>query len=390
MMHTISLKKELSFLAVLLLCACPLLFGVSTAQAEPTAADAVIAPDIHTQPEYFYYQQLNETGRVFYEALEYLTAQNDWLDGTISSIQLTANSEYGTTPLKNSVNPKILAEYIQGQSSTLMNAFTEAVNAFFLEYPELFYIDFSKLCCRVGYRAKSNSYIAFLELSKDAANCYRFAAISSPESIQQASAALQTRIREIVSTIPADAAPAEKIKAAHDALIASAAYQEEMTAYAESRPYLHTAYGALVMRETVCDGFAYAFQLLMKQLGIPCISICGLAGTEGPSPLDNTAVAAASSWESHRWNAVALPVHDQLVWFAVDCTWDKSRIYTYLHNPKTPDHPTLLYVNESVSDTYLLQGSAFMDKTHVLCHPVTREILPTPPLSPVSYAEAVK
>ena len=61
-----------------------------------------------------------------------------------------------------------------------------------------------------------------------------------------------------------------------------------------------SAYSALVNGQTVCAGYARAFQYLMQQLGIPCYYCTGSAG------------------ERHAWNIVMLDDG----FYNVDTTWD--------------------------------------------------------------------
>ena len=64
----------------------------------------------------------------------------------------------------------------------------------------------------------------------------------------------------------------------------------------------HSAYSALVTKNTVCEGYATAFQLIMEELGIECYVVA------------NT---------SHAWNAVKLD--GKLYW--VDATWGDQVSY---------------------------------------------------------------
>lgn len=63
-----------------------------------------------------------------------------------------------------------------------------------------------------------------------------------------------------------------------------------------------TAYGALVKRTAVCEGYSKAFQLLMYYAGINCNLICGETS-------DNSA---------HMWNIVEIDG----AWYHVDALWD--------------------------------------------------------------------
>lgn len=105
------------------------------------------------------------------------------------------------------------------------------------------------------------------------------------------------RILSAAQNLPGDY---EKEKFVHDALIDGISYQlgAEMN---------QSAYSALVNGQTVCAGYARAFQYLMQQLGIPCYYCTGYAG------------------ESHAWNIIRLD--DGC--YNVDTTWDDTGDGTY-------------------------------------------------------------
>lgn len=92
----------------------------------------------------------------------------------------------------------------------------------------------------------------------------------------------------------------EKEQAVHDALA-------EKADYVLSAQMNQSAYSALVNGETVCAGYARAFQYLMQQLGIPCYYCTGYSG------------------EDHAWNIIYV---DGL-FRNVDLTWDDGETLSY-------------------------------------------------------------
>lgn len=92
--------------------------------------------------------------------------------------------------------------------------------------------------------------------------------------------------------------------AVHDYLIKRATYDMDYYNYAMAhKGYVnwnaHSARGILVSKKGVCSGYAYAYRILMKEYGIPCIIV------------DSTAM-------NHAWNMIKLGGQ----WYHVDCTWD--------------------------------------------------------------------
>ena len=70
-----------------------------------------------------------------------------------------------------------------------------------------------------------------------------------------------------------------------------------------------SAYGALVLKQAVCEGQAQLFKLMCKEKGIMCLNVFGYIG-------DNNEKTA------HAWNYVYEPTKKQ--WYAVDVTWNTS------------------------------------------------------------------
>lgn len=98
----------------------------------------------------------------------------------------------------------------------------------------------------------------------------------------------------------------EKERYVHDALM-------QMTEYDKHSDMNQSAISALVNGQSVCAGYAKAFQYLMQQLGIPCYYCTGTAG------------------EDHAWNIVKL----ENTYYNVDVTWDDTRPATYNYFNKT-------------------------------------------------------
>ncbi len=90
----------------------------------------------------------------------------------------------------------------------------------------------------------------------------------------------------------------EKERALHDALCRKVTYE----LYA---PNAHSAYGALVDGEAVCEGYARAFQLLLNRVGISSHVVTGDANN-------------GTGTEAHAWNLVKIGSY----YCYTDVTWD--------------------------------------------------------------------
>lgn len=106
---------------------------------------------------------------------------------------------------------------------------------------------------------------------------------------------IESKTAEIISSIGTDISDYEKLRAFHDYLVLNCTFSMDME-------YVNTIYGALCDGYAQCEGYAFAFDYLCKQVGIDCFTVSG-ANSEGAS---------------HAWNIVKL--EDK--WYNVDCTWD--------------------------------------------------------------------
>ena len=86
----------------------------------------------------------------------------------------------------------------------------------------------------------------------------------------------------------------EKLEAIHDYIVNHVDYVNDGT------NTCHSAYGAIVNRQAVCQGYASLFYRMCREAGIPVRYITGEAG------------------EAHAWNIVKMGDY----WYNVDTTWD--------------------------------------------------------------------
>ncbi len=112
---------------------------------------------------------------------------------------------------------------------------------------------------------------------------------------QKAEAFVKDSLRSSMTTT-------QKLKAIHDHLVTLCRYDrslENVNGYEDSL----TAYGALVKKKAVCQGYTAAFNLIGQKAGIDSIAVCGTAGGE-----------------KHTWNYVKVVSGGRYI----DCTWDDT------------------------------------------------------------------
>ncbi len=142
---------------------------------------------------------------------------------------------------------------------------------------------------------------------------------------------VDTRINQIIrSEIKSGMSRYDKVKAIHNWLIRNVKYDYYSYLRGNVPHVSHTIRGALVKKVAVCDGYARAFQEIMKKLKIPCKFVVG-----------------RSSGVGHAWNMVKLGGK----WYHVDATFDDPIIN------ETNTNTTPYY-------KYFLKSSATMKKSH--------------------------
>lgn len=125
----------------------------------------------------------------------------------------------------------------------------------------------------------------------------------SRDKLDMAKKQFDTAVNKIVSQAPKNASDFELELYIHDYLIENCEYDYEASQTENIMANENDAYGALVDKKAVCEGYARAFQLLCRELGIDCINVTG-----------------SSQDELHQWNCIKLDDD----WYYVDVTWDDS------------------------------------------------------------------
>lgn len=114
------------------------------------------------------------------------------------------------------------------------------------------------------------------------------------------SAAMEAEAEAAAACAESDMEPYEKALAVHDYLIQNCKYDYANYLAGEVPELSHTAYGALVNGQAVCDGYAGAYLYIMRdKLGIDCRIV-------------------TSEDMAHAWNMIELDGQ----WYHADLTWD--------------------------------------------------------------------
>ena len=175
------------------------------------------------------------------------------------------------------------------------------------DYPQFFWLE-----KKYGYRFTTDGYLTAFSPSY---------LCSSAEKKQ-----LQTRFDQAVdallSGLGSNMSAYELALEIHERIVNGARYDSSLNA-----PFTHSAYGNLVNKTSVCEGYSKGFQYLMYRCGI-CATI--VTGTANGSP--------------HAWNVVWLDG----VPYEVDCTFDD---------------PVLSSGESSPTHEYFCQTTAYLEST---------------------------
>lgn len=247
----------------------------------------------------YFYSQLPSRSRVFYEALEDMLEDGRLKTGT-ESIELT--DEIGQAALAGQIDGSVdlLSEYGAGR------------DAFYMDHPSVFYVDFSAITIRITSDAKGYH----LYMGPGRYPTYYAEGFTSAEQVNAAIEKYNAALDNLVNQAAGLSTDADKVTAIHDYIAKTTTYRSEVTLYemynsgikkaADSVGMIRTAYGCLVNHEGVCESYTRAFKAAMDRLGIPCVMIYGVYKHSDNVP------------EQHIWNAVEIDGQ----WYGVDVTMD--------------------------------------------------------------------
>ncbi len=157
----------------------------------------------------------------------------------------------------------------------------------------------------------------------------RLTSIFSKPEKEKAKKNFNEKISEITSKASKRPNDYEKELFVHDYLAENCKYKKTTSA---NNYKIYTAYGCLVEKESVCEGYSKAFQVLLCNLGIKCQTVTG-----------------SREKEDHMWNVAKIDNN----WYHVDVTWDcagELQKYDYFNLSDELIKKTHI-INSSVTET---------------------------------------
>ena len=244
----------------------------------------------------------SELAQKFYDVFDEMAKNGSFNDGEF---------EYDLTSVLTSAE---LSDYIDRGTPKLPVAFGAARDAFYMDHPELFYVDVYKLYVSAGTKNGANFASAGAGLAD---NYYPDNTFGSAAEVTAAIGKFDKAVADAVAyASDGSASVADKVRKANKYIAEHTDYDygafENAQSGSEYNGNVNTAYGALVEGKAMCGGYARAFKVVMDALDIPCVLIQGTACSSiAPSGM-------TAGMEAHMWNAVNI---DGL-WYGVDVTYN--------------------------------------------------------------------
>ena len=123
-----------------------------------------------------------------------------------------------------------------------------------------------------------------------------------------------------------------------------------------SKPNIYNIYGALVNKESVCEGYARSMKYLLDSINVPCVLVIG-KGTNSDGRTEN-----------HAWNYVKLNNN----WYAVDVTWDDPILVGNGVLPEKTKYQYFLKGSRTMNQNHVTSGK-FTDAGQVFTYPILSE-----------------
>ena len=230
----------------------------------------------------YFYNQLEEPSKIIYKAFE---ANQE-------------NMKIGTYKIELGDSFSELLGETDGQEK-LGDYYQSAIEAYTYDNPEIFYLSPNKMYLNIETTETRSGRTYYLYINNGKQNNYLIDEFSSENQVNSAVVEIQQVKNSIISNRTGNTY--QDIKMVHDYLVDNLEYDTSI-----SRSNIYNAYGALVNKIAVCEGYARSFKYIMDEMQIPCVLVIG-KGTNSQGQREN-----------HAWNYVQVEGN----WYAIDVTWD--------------------------------------------------------------------
>lgn len=319
-----SLTRRLGVLSTVIAIAVLIIVGSCLILGDYALADT----DTNVAYKYYYDQiSIDPIAERFYKAFETLANNGEFKKGTLK-YDLIAN---------NVATKAEVEAYVNGaDNNRLAKSFGMGRDAFYMDNPDLFYIDVFSVSISAGQQG--GEYVGYLDSSR-VLTMYRSESLNSESLINDAIKNYEAEIAKVVKGAEALGGVKEKIEYVNKYISENNTYgfgtkvEGDRNIDTPKADFIFTSYGALVNRESVCEGYAKSFKTIMDRLEIPCVCVAGYA----------TAKKGSQDFQPHMWNYVQV----EGMWYAVDVTY----------NSASANSPWILLGGQNMFDTHIEDGS---------------------------------
>lgn len=244
----------------------------------------------NTNASRYYYSQLKGDAKIIYDAMYEMYVQGIFKTGT---------QEYDLVE-KGHMTSEQAARY-ETDKDELLRQYGAARDAFYADYPDIFYVDFSNLS--VSMSKSGDVYKVVLGIGRT--ENYFVEGFADTQQVERAEKEQDARISEIVKGAKANSSSVrEQVAYVYNAIIDNTEYRLDTNCDAGNAGHVRTSYGALVKGQSLCEGYARAVKTVLDAMGINSVLVQG--NYRAPDGSDNL----------HMWNYVQIDGK----WYGVDAT----------------------------------------------------------------------
>lgn len=230
--------------------------------------------------------------------------------------------------------------------SELKKEYQSAIETLIYENPEIFYLNATSMYINIEKVIKITSTKYNVYIDNGSKPNYLAEGFNSKEDIDTYQTKIE-KVRDYIVKNIKDKNDYEKIKLTHNYLRDTINYESTI-----SKNNIYDIYGALVLRECVCEGYAKAFQYIMNEVGIDNVIVIG------------TGTNSMGKTENHAWNYVKLDKK----WYAVDVTWDDPMLIGDGIIPEKSKYKYFLKGSKTMNENHFISGK-FTDGGQTFTYP---------------------
>lgn len=276
----------------------------------------------------YYYEQLETDAKGIYDAMYEMYEKEIFMTGT-QEYDLVANGH---------ITSDQLAAY-GGKQEAVLKVFGAARDAFYADYPDIFYVDFSNLSINVTEKtiaapsvSENDTIVYGASLGTGRTDTYYVQGFGDQAQVEKAVGEHEKKIDAIVQGARNKSQSVrEQVAYVNNAIIDNTVYKLDTNCSPGNSGHVRTSYGALVKGESLCEGYARAVKVVLDELGIRSVLVQG--SYRAPDGSDNL----------HMWNYVQVDGK----WYGLDATANDGM------------------KGGADREKYLLAEKAVMEKNHI-------------------------